>query len=455
MTANILSSQRHDLQISDSVTTATNSRAKSTVTKNNATKRLRAEEEITSDNDADSELVMKTVKVFHEKLMTNGTHFFESWKMFDEIEEQREARFRLFEQYMGTYSRSCEIDRSIEAQLDALELKIDQTSETFQNAFSKELVQNVDTILQCSERVSLRLLRKLERMINKYTLELKYDDSRVNFRVRRLEFVIHNLEEERQQHSADGLQYDASRAAYAQASIKLSNERRRLSINMLLALVNELGLSALDTIKNGISMELMNKQGSESIPFPTDDDTAEAASQALAESGSPDNKLQNTPGEDDDGYLANASSPTLNTIVTPDVALLIQAIESGSAQKVSRVIRQVSPFVDTVLDGEYKEKMWTPLHLAADLGETDVIDALMLLNPFLDFQDMDGNTPVMIAALKGHCKAVSLLIGYGAVVSIMNDNNQCVTDILDDVADVTKDGKRKTKSPQAKKLKKK
>ena len=81
------------------------------------------------------------------------------------------------------------------------------------------------------------------------------------------------------------------------------------------------------------------------------------------------------------------------------------------------------------LEEKISTKRGLSIHLAADLGSSDVLEELMQLSPYLDYQDKDGNTPLMIAALKGNDKAVSVLLQYDADVTKANDNEQTARDM--------------------------
>ena len=55
----------------------------------------------------------------------------------------------------------------------------------------------------------------------------------------------------------------------------------------------------------------------------------------------------------------------------------------------------------------------TTLHIAANLGDTEILSCLLAAKPNLDKQDMDSNTPLILAATRGHADVVDLLASEG------------------------------------------
>ena len=91
--------------------------------------------------------------------------------------------------------------------------------------------------------------------------------------------------------------------------------------------------------------------------------------------------------------------------------------------------------VDVLMEGGFKNggknKIgWTLLHMAADVGKADIIDALLASNSALytnfdvDEQDDTGNTPLHLAAANGHVAAVKSLVAAGADCLVKNQREQ-------------------------------
>ncbi|CAI9590438.1 unnamed protein product, partial [Staurois parvus] len=66
-----------------------------------------------------------------------------------------------------------------------------------------------------------------------------------------------------------------------------------------------------------------------------------------------------------------------------------------------------------------RKKKWTPLHVAAASGNTDVLHLLIDSSERLDIADVTdahGQTPLMLAVMNGHVDCVHLLLEKGATV---------------------------------------
>ncbi|XP_022777993.1 ankyrin repeat and EF-hand domain-containing protein 1-like, partial [Stylophora pistillata] len=66
-------------------------------------------------------------------------------------------------------------------------------------------------------------------------------------------------------------------------------------------------------------------------------------------------------------------------------------------------------------------RRWNMLHFAAEGGDTDVIDLIRTHLPDIESKETNGNTPLMVAALKGKLHAVKRLLEKGANVTCVND----------------------------------
>ena len=61
---------------------------------------------------------------------------------------------------------------------------------------------------------------------------------------------------------------------------------------------------------------------------------------------------------------------------------------------------------------------WTPLHFAAEAGQTDIVEYLIAKGADVNAENIKGETPIQFAADKGHKKVVKLLIEKGADFSL-------------------------------------
>ncbi len=66
---------------------------------------------------------------------------------------------------------------------------------------------------------------------------------------------------------------------------------------------------------------------------------------------------------------------------------------------------------------------WTPLHYAASNGHVEVIKLLLDNYAYIDAESPNGTTPLMMASLYGSVEAVKLLVEEGADPLIKNQQN--------------------------------
>lgn len=130
--------------------------------------------------------------------------------------------------------------------------------------------------------------------------------------------------------------------------------------------------------------------------------------------------------EDSFGVIADNEidalpAPMLEAELSVVCGLLILAIESQDVKKVNRVIFQLSPNINILVNGAYAEKMWTPLHLACHLGDPEIVFLLLDLSPHMDVEDFLGNTPLIIAVSAGHAAVVDLLLSFFCDLDVIND----------------------------------
>lgn len=71
---------------------------------------------------------------------------------------------------------------------------------------------------------------------------------------------------------------------------------------------------------------------------------------------------------------------------------------------------------------------WTPLHYAATSGQLPVISLLLEKNAYIDAESPNGSTPLMMAAMYGTPAAVKLLLQEGADPQIKNQQGLTALD---------------------------
>jgi ankyrin repeat protein len=62
-----------------------------------------------------------------------------------------------------------------------------------------------------------------------------------------------------------------------------------------------------------------------------------------------------------------------------------------------------------------QEGGWTPLHIAAAEGRTEICGLLLDRGADVNAEDEDGNTPLYLAAKDGHTETAALLREHGGV----------------------------------------
>jgi cytohesin len=92
---------------------------------------------------------------------------------------------------------------------------------------------------------------------------------------------------------------------------------------------------------------------------------------------------------------------------------------------------------------------WTPLHFAAQAGQTDVVEYLIAAGADVDAENIRGETPIQLAAGKHHKEMVGLLIEHGADISLHTavrlGELDTVMSLIEDVNDINvKDARSRT-----------
>ena len=71
---------------------------------------------------------------------------------------------------------------------------------------------------------------------------------------------------------------------------------------------------------------------------------------------------------------------------------------------------------------------WTPLHYAASSGQLAVISLLLEQHAYIDAESPNGTTPLMMAAMYGTGEAVNLLLAEGADAQLKNQQGKTALD---------------------------
>ena len=79
-------------------------------------------------------------------------------------------------------------------------------------------------------------------------------------------------------------------------------------------------------------------------------------------------------------------------------------------------------------DADVNKPGWTPLHYAATGGHLDIMRLLLEEHAFIDAQSPNGTTPLMMAASYGTPEAVKLLIEAGADIGMRNQKGMSALD---------------------------
>lgn len=74
---------------------------------------------------------------------------------------------------------------------------------------------------------------------------------------------------------------------------------------------------------------------------------------------------------------------------------------------------------------------WTPLHYAASNGHVEVIKLLLENYAYIDAESPNSSTPLMMASMYGSPEAVKLLLDEGADLSLKNQQGMTALDFAD------------------------
>lgn len=79
-------------------------------------------------------------------------------------------------------------------------------------------------------------------------------------------------------------------------------------------------------------------------------------------------------------------------------------------------------------DADVNKPGWTPLHYAAFGGHADIVDHLLAQHAYIDAESPNRTTPLMVAARYGSLAVVRALIEAGADVGLKNEQDMSALD---------------------------
>ncbi|VDK19591.1 unnamed protein product [Anisakis simplex] len=110
-----------------------------------------------------------------------------------------------------------------------------------------------------------------------------------------------------------------------------------------------------------------------------------------------------------------------------DVIEWFSAVSMGNLSKVSEMLK-----ANNELLVERDENQVTAMHHAADRGNVQMIECLLLAGADISIQDYDGQTPLHYAVSCSHRDAVEALLRHGADPTIADFEGNCAVDIATD-----------------------
>ena len=103
---------------------------------------------------------------------------------------------------------------------------------------------------------------------------------------------------------------------------------------------------------------------------------------------------------------------------------------AGETPIMLAALRGQMPLVKALLarEADINHPGWTPLHYAATGGHTAIVELLLEESAYIDAASPNGTTPVMIAARYGNDRVVKVLIEAGADLFIKNEQGLMALD---------------------------
>ena len=80
------------------------------------------------------------------------------------------------------------------------------------------------------------------------------------------------------------------------------------------------------------------------------------------------------------------------------------------------------------LDADVNKPGWTPLHYAASGGHAEIVQLLLEHAAYIDAQSPNQSTPLMMAAMYGNTRTLSVLLEAGADASVKNQKGMTALD---------------------------
>jgi ankyrin repeat protein len=80
------------------------------------------------------------------------------------------------------------------------------------------------------------------------------------------------------------------------------------------------------------------------------------------------------------------------------------------------------------LDADVNKPGWTPLHYAASGGHAEIVQLLLEHSAYIDAQSPNQSTPLMMAAMYGNTRTLSVLLQAGADASLKNQKGMTALD---------------------------
>lgn len=103
---------------------------------------------------------------------------------------------------------------------------------------------------------------------------------------------------------------------------------------------------------------------------------------------------------------------------------------SGESPLMMAALRGNQEFVDLLIkrDAAVNKEGWAPLHYAATTGQAAIMKTLLDRHAFINAQSPNDTTPLMMAAMYGTADAVKLLLAEGADVRMRNQQGMTALD---------------------------
>ena len=79
-------------------------------------------------------------------------------------------------------------------------------------------------------------------------------------------------------------------------------------------------------------------------------------------------------------------------------------------------------------DADVNKTGWTPLHYAASSAKKSIIEILLNHSAYIDAESPNGSTPLMMAAMYGNAECVRLLLEGGADPTLINQSGLSASD---------------------------